>query len=88
MEADELSNGITRQFNPQLEVSVDVTTLPFVVLPTLMKEAEAFYGELARKKKVTKSTADAADAELAKPRAILKPRKRKLREALRATDPW
>jgi hypothetical protein len=51
VEADELSNGIFRQFSLDKQVAVDVQQLDFLILPALMKEAESFYGELLAKKR-------------------------------------
>jgi hypothetical protein len=52
VEADELSNGIFRQFSADKQIAVDIAGLNFLILPALMVEAESFYGELLSKKRL------------------------------------
>jgi hypothetical protein len=51
VEADELSNGVFRNFTDSNRITVDISKMDFLVLPLLMEEAELFYGELLTKKK-------------------------------------
>jgi hypothetical protein len=78
IEADELSNGVTRNFDEKHQINVDISKLEFIVLPELMEEARIFYGDLLKKKDDRKKGQDVGSTA----------RKRKLDEKLRARDPW
>ena len=78
IEADELSNGVTRSFDMKNEIPVNIADLEFIVLPELMAEGKHFYGDLLKKKEAKKRGALAG----------LEAKKRKLEDKLRARDPW
>ncbi len=42
VEADELSNGVTKSFSDRLRVQADLAHLPWLVLPTLMQQGEVY----------------------------------------------
>jgi hypothetical protein len=89
VEADELSNGVVRNFTAAHERKVDIAALDFIVLPTLMKVAESFYKDL-RKTKDAKRRLEEESAladTIRKPRAKLVTRRR-VEDKLRATNPW
>jgi hypothetical protein len=101
LEADELSNGIFRQFTPERRVTVVVEDLEFLVLPALMEEAEVLYGDILTSKKKKQEARDLAkskdaaltiDAADGKKRLVeLTPRRsvrRKPSEKLRVSQPW
>jgi hypothetical protein len=78
IEADELSNGVTRNFDAKKEIVVNVAELEFLILPELMDEARVFYGDLLKKKEARKRGKEGGATAP----------KRKLDEKLRARDPW
>jgi hypothetical protein len=78
IEADELSNGVTRSFDMKNEIPVKVEDLQFIVLHDLMDEAKTFYGDLLKKK----------EAKTKNPQWGQTAKKRKLEDKLRARDPW
>ncbi len=41
-EADDLSNNITAAFTPSLRINLDLASLPWLVLPGLMREGAEF----------------------------------------------
>ncbi len=65
VEADELSNGVFRNFTDSNRITVDISKMDFLVLPLLMEEAELFYGELLTKKKKKQE-----DKLMLKPKAV------------------
>jgi hypothetical protein len=77
VEADEISNGVFRNFDPALQVKCDLSEIRFEVLDDLMEEAANFYGEMMVKKN---------SKVLLKASASSK--KRRIEDKLRSTDPW
>ena len=50
-EADALTNGDFTGFSPELRVKVDVASLPFKVLPDLLKAADNLYENIIERRK-------------------------------------
>ena len=65
-EADALADGNAEGFSPDREIKFDLAALPFMILPELLREGEAFY---ASKKRT-------AEAPPAQPRRLRQPRLR------------
>jgi len=72
-EADDLSNGLFSGFSPDLRVPMIMEEMKWEVLPSLLRDGEEFYKELATLRLTT--TTPAA-------------KKQKKAEALRIRDPW
>ena len=65
-------------FDPSRRIEVDLQSLPWIILPTLMQEAEQLKKEL-EERRLQKRTA---------PEERGRGKKRRKQEALRVTDPW
>jgi hypothetical protein len=77
-EADEISNGVSRNISPDKEVRCDLAEIRFEVLDEPMEEAAAFYGEMMKKK----------EAKSHSKVSIVPGKKRRTEDKLRSTDPW
>ena len=77
-EADELSNGDFKRFDPRLRVDLDLEKLPFVLLPEMLSKGERLYQyiELSKRKRAEEGT------------ALERRPKRKPETRLRTTHPW
>ena len=81
-EADSLTNGDFRHFNPENRIPVSLETLQFGVLDGLLEEGQQFYTEVEEQRAAEKVARRAAG-----PRPPRKARK-KAGDALRDRDPW
>ena len=83
-EADALSNLVTRDFNPELEVKLDLETVSYHCLTELVAYGEEMYLDVSNLKKLRAKRekvnvgADAPPLKKKRPRA----------DRLRKTDPW
>jgi hypothetical protein len=57
-EADDLTNLKFEEFSASLRIDMRVDQLPLLVLPDLMKEAMAFYGEVKSSKGLRRAAAE------------------------------
>jgi hypothetical protein len=76
--ADDLTNDRFENFDPSRRIEVDLQSLPWLILPTLMQEAEQLKKEL-EERRLQKRTV---------PGERERGKKRRKQEALRVTDPW
>ena len=78
VEADDLTNEDFSKFTPGLRIHVDMDTLPWLVFPSLVREAREFYADVV--------------ADLARPQGPARvwpgARPRARGKRLRDTDPW
>ena len=81
LESDELSNNLTRRFDPQTEVPVDLAQLELQILPALLDYGAPLYEDIAKAKLLRKASVDISLQNG-------KGRKRPLEDRLRHTDPW
>ena len=79
-EADALTNADFSHFDPALRIEVDLETLPFVVMPALFAEGDAYVAELGELK--------AAEAKRIAEGGERHPGKRMKRDKLADRDPW
>ena len=77
-EADELSNGDAKRFDPRLRIEINLDTLPFVLLPEMLDKGELLYQYVAEAKR--KRAEDQEPME--------KGPKRRPETRLRNTHPW
>ena len=81
-EADALTNGDYRHFDPERRIPVALDALGFGVLPGLLEEGQRFYDEVEEQRAAEKLARRAAG-----PRQPGRKRK-KAGTALRDRDPW
>ena len=79
-EADALTNSDFSHFDPALRIDVDLETLPFVVMPALFAEGDAYVAELSELK--------AAEAKRIAGGGERYPGKRRKKDKLADRDPW
>ena len=79
-EADALTNSDFSHFDPALRIEVDLETLPFVVMPALFAEGDAYVAELAELK--------AVEAKRISEGGERHPGKRRKKDRLADRDPW
>ena len=79
-EADALTNSDFSHFDPARRIEVDLDTLPFVVMPALFAEGDAYVAELAELK--------AAETKRVEQGGEKYPKKRRKGDSLADRDPW
>ena len=87
-EADALTNGDFRHFEPSRRIEVDLAKLDFIALEGLFAEGEAYITELAEVKEKAKLAASVGDTDQKRKKTRAERDWGKKGRTLRERDPW